>query len=134
MTQFIEFKRLPDPPASQLSNTLPSTTSLPHEELLFQPAPKAGKLPRANRLSILYHSRNRRLVMDAEILESLKVFHKEGRIEIVVNVNKEKDVTLKGILVSHTFLSRQSFVLIYLQVEALSEVTKSSPVSPHLVI
>ncbi|KJA13297.1 hypothetical protein HYPSUDRAFT_209668 [Hypholoma sublateritium FD-334 SS-4] len=113
MTQFIEFKRLPEPPASPLSNTLPSTTSLPHEELLFQPAPKAGKLPRANRLSILYHSRNRRLVMDAEILESLKVFHKEGRIEIVVNVHKEKDVTLKGILV-----------------EALSEVTKFNPLPP----
>lgn len=37
--------------------------------------------------------------MDAEGVESLKVFRKEGRIEIVVNVTKEKDNTLKGILV-----------------------------------
>ena len=41
--------------------------------------------------------------MDAEVVESKKVFRKEGRIEIFVNVTKEKDDTLKGILVRNVF-------------------------------
>lgn len=130
MTQLIEPEHLPEPPASPLSNTLPSTTSSPHEEAAIPTAPKAdlkaGKSPSANRLSISYHSGNRRLVMDAEVVQSLKVFRKEGRIEIVVNVTKEKDDTLKGILVRNVIFSLRSLVLIViLQVEALSEVTKS---------
>ena len=108
MTQPIEPEHLPEPPASPLSNTLPSTTSSPHEEVTIPTAPKAdlkaGKSPSANRLSISYHSGNRRLVMDAEVVESMKVFRKEGRIEIFVNVTKEKDDTLKGILVRNVFL------------------------------
>ena len=107
MTQPIEPEHLPEPPASPLSNTLPSTTSSPHEEAAIPTAPKAdlkaGKSPSANRLSISYHSGNRRLVMDAEVVESMKVFRKEGRIEIFVNVTKEKDDTLKGILVRNVF-------------------------------
>lgn len=105
MTQLIEPEHLPEPPASPLSNTLPSTTSSPHGDVTIPTAPKAdlksGKSPSANRLSISYSAGNRRLVMDAEVVESLKLFRKEGRIEITVKVAKEKDETLKGILVSH---------------------------------
>jgi 20S proteasome subunit alpha 6 len=107
MTQLIEpsqTEHLPEPPASPLSNTLPSTTSTsPYEEAAIPTGPKAdlkaGKTPSANRLSISYSRGNRRLVMDAEVVESLRLFREEGRIEIVMKLTKEKDDTLKGILV-----------------------------------
>jgi len=60
---------------------------------------KAEKTPSANRLSISYSRGNRRLVIDAEVVESLKVFRAEGRIEVSVKLEKDKADNLKGILV-----------------------------------
>jgi 20S proteasome subunit alpha 6 len=65
------------------------------------PDTKAGKTPSANRLSISYAGGNRRMVIDAEVVDSLKVFRQEGRIEVIMNINKEGDDGLKGILVCH---------------------------------
>jgi len=69
---------------------------------------KAGKTPSANRLSVSYARSNRRLVINAEAVETLKLFRQEGRIEVIVKVQKQEDGTLRGILT-----------------EGLSEVTKS---------
>ncbi|KAF8974674.1 hypothetical protein BDZ97DRAFT_1911835 [Flammula alnicola] len=101
MTQLIELpsqaEHFPEPPASPVSNTLLSTssTSTTYEDATLPTGPKAdsksGKIP--SQIDCPY----RILVAIAE-----------GRIEVVVNLTKEKDDSLKGILM-----------------EALSEVTKS---------
>ena len=49
------------------------------------------------------------MVIDAEVVDSLKVFRQEGRIEVIMNINKEGDDGLKGILVCHIQLSVPHF-------------------------
>ena len=60
---------------------------------------KTGKTPSANRLSVSYARSNRRLVINAEVVETLKLFRQEGRIEVIIKVQKLEDGTLRGILV-----------------------------------
>lgn len=60
---------------------------------------KAGNTPSANRLSISYARSNRRLAINAEVVETLKLFRQEGRIEVMIKVQKQEDGTLRGILV-----------------------------------
>ncbi|KAG6833825.1 hypothetical protein H0H87_011759 [Tephrocybe sp. NHM501043] len=109
-----EMDHLPEPPASPpTSNTLLSTSSTSTyggspTAPVAKPEIKTGRIPSANRLSISYAGGNRRLVVDAEAVESLKLFRQEGRIEVLVNVAKEGDDGLRGILV-----------------EGLSDLTKS---------
>lgn len=98
---------LPEPPASpQTSNdtliSLSSTSTVdePSTHTLAKTEVKTGKTPSANRLSISYAGGNRRLLVDAEVVESLKVFRQEGRIEVVILIDKEGQDGLKGILVS----------------------------------
>lgn len=62
-------------------------------------AADALKAPSANRLSISYASGTRRMVIDAEVVEKLKVFRSEARIEIHMKVAKDDD-RFSGILVS----------------------------------
>ncbi|KAF7313545.1 Proteasome endopeptidase complex [Mycena chlorophos] len=66
------------------------------------------KVPAANRLSISYEGGNRRLVLDAEIVEGMTLFRKEGRAEVKMNLVTDGDVGLKGVYM-----------------ETLSDVTKS---------
>ncbi|KAG5651708.1 hypothetical protein H0H81_007713 [Sphagnurus paluster] len=111
MTQ--EMDHLPEPPASPpTSNTLLSTSSTSTcgdspTAPVVKPELK-GKTPSANRLSISYAGGNRRLVVDAEVVESFKLFRQDGRIEVLLNIVKEGHDGLKGILV-----------------EGLSDLTKS---------
>ena len=57
----------------------------------------------ANRLAISYASASRRILIDAKIVDTLRVFRKEHRIEIEFNAEKGDDTELKGIIVStHT--------------------------------
>ncbi|RDB23253.1 hypothetical protein Hypma_009662 [Hypsizygus marmoreus] len=108
-----EVDHLPEPPASPptsntfLSGSSTSTFGDSPTVPLGKPV-KTGRTPSANRLSISYAGGNRRLVIDAEVVESLKVFRQEGRIEVLMNILKEGDDGLKGILV-----------------EGLSDLTKS---------
>jgi 20S proteasome subunit alpha 6 len=62
--------------------------------------PKEAKSASANRLSISYAGGNRRLVVDAEVIDTLTVFRSEGRIEVVMKVNKGEGTGFKGIYVS----------------------------------
>src|SRR5258708_9301667 len=64
---------------------------------------KTGKTPSANRLSVSYARSNRRLVINAEVVETLKLFLQEGRIEVVIKVQKQEDGSLRGILVGLLF-------------------------------
>jgi 20S proteasome subunit alpha 6 len=113
-TDFLEQEHLPEPPASPTSNTLLSTssgstygepgsqntsTSLSAPVSPMKVDGKAAKTPSANRLSISYAAGSRRLVVDAHVVEKLKVFRSEGRIEVAINVEKDSDNGLKGILV-----------------------------------
>ncbi|KAG6876490.1 hypothetical protein C0992_012795 [Termitomyces sp. T32_za158] len=95
---------LPEPPASPLVSTCGGSPTVSPRK----PETKPNRVPSANRLSISYAGGNRRLVVDAEVVESLKLFRQEGRIEVLLNVARDGDEGLKGILV-----------------EGLSELTKS---------
>lgn len=95
-------EHLPEPPASPASNTLSaSTLGDSSSQSPSKPDPKGTRTPSANRLSISYAGGNRRLVIDAEIVDKLQLFRQDGRIEVILNVEKEKDSeqSLKGIIV-----------------------------------
>jgi len=102
----LEFTENPTSPPS--SNTLLSTSSTSTfgespPVALTLPDVKAGRTPSANRLSISYAGGNRRMVIDSEVVDFLKVFRHEGRIEVIMSINKEGDDGLKGILVCSFF-------------------------------
>ncbi|KAF8845627.1 hypothetical protein BDN67DRAFT_961220 [Paxillus ammoniavirescens] len=105
-------EHLPEPPASPTSNTLLSTSSgSPYGESSHPQgtaSPKRGRTPSANRLSISYAAGSRRLVVDAEVVEYLRVYRAEGRIEVHMSLDKDDEDSLKGVLI-----------------EGLSEATKS---------
>lgn len=96
-----QLEHLPEPPPS------PAISSMAYEDsssFVSKGDTKAGKTPSANRLSVSYARSNRRLVINAEVVESLKLFRQEGRIEVIIKVQKQEDGTLRGILVG--FLCR----------------------------
>jgi len=87
-----------------LSNTQPSMSSATVlEDGAVASSTKADTkgptTPSANRLSISYARGNRRLVLDAGVVESLKLYRQEGRIDVVINLTEDNDKRLKGILV-----------------------------------
>lgn len=95
-------EHLPEPPASPTSNTAHSGTSnvsTVNADLPAKPV-AADRMPSANRLSISYAAGSRRLVIDAEVVDVLKVFRSEGRIEVVTNFERLGE-GFKGILVKH---------------------------------
>ena len=61
----------------------------------------------ANRLAISYASASRRILIDAKVVDTLRVFRKEHRIEIGFNIEKGDETEIKGIIVSahHSILS-----------------------------
>jgi len=107
-TQLIETttqqEHQPEPPAS------PGVSVITHEDShSASSVPKVDNkagTPSANRLSISYARSNRRLVVNAEVVETLKLFRQEGRIEVLIKVQKQEDGNLKGTLVS--LLSREN--------------------------
>ena len=60
---------------------------------------KTGRVASANRLSAAYAAGTRRMVIDAEIVESLKVHRAEARIELSMTVEKDEAGGYKGIMV-----------------------------------
>jgi 20S proteasome subunit alpha 6 len=53
-----------------------------------------------NRLAISYAAASRRIIINAEVVESLKVSRKDRRIEISMAVEKDDEMQLKGVVVS----------------------------------
>ena len=58
----------------------------------------AERTPSSNRLSISYASGNRRLVIDSDVVTSLKLFRQASKIEVVLDLSKANN-GLKGVLV-----------------------------------
>ena len=98
-------EHLPEPPASPTSNTAFSGTSngsATQADLPPKPVLSGSRQPSPNRISISYVGGTKRLVIDAEIVDNLKVFRAEGRIEVRMNVERSGN-GFKGILVSVYF-------------------------------
>ena len=62
-----------------------STVDSQDEESTFTPG-----VPSTNRLSILYEDSSRRLCFDAAAVEKVRIFREEGKIEVVLDVTREK--------------------------------------------
>jgi 20S proteasome subunit alpha 6 len=92
----LQLEHLPEPPASPAISSMACEDS---SSLIPKGDSKAGNTPSANRLSISYARSNRRLAINAEVVETLKLFRQEGRIEVMIKVQKQEDGTLRGILV-----------------------------------
>ncbi|KAJ3867650.1 hypothetical protein EV359DRAFT_33995 [Lentinula novae-zelandiae] len=105
-------EHLPEPPASPVSNTLLSTSSSStYGDSNSHKSDKdklATQAPSANRLSISYSNGNRRMVINAEVVDKMEIYRSEGRIEAKMKIHRNPDNTIQGILV-----------------EGLSDVTKS---------
>ena len=90
-------------------------------------ASQAGKTKAlsANRLAISYASASRRILIDAMVVDVLRVFRKEHRIEIGLSIEKGDEAEIKGIVVSTDCYPFDFGILIHsAQVEVLSEATK----------
>lgn len=90
--------------SSQTSPTLMAssvTTVAASEELVPQIKVEAegSHVPSANRLSISYAAGTRRMVINAGVVDKLKVFRSDARIEVHMNISEDSG-RLKGILVS----------------------------------
>jgi 20S proteasome subunit alpha 6 len=57
------------------------------------------RMPSANRLSIFYAAGKKRLVINAEIVEKLKIHRSDGLVEITLRVKKDEVNELNGIIV-----------------------------------
>jgi len=113
-----------DPARDSLS---PTSTLLTAGQELGDSALQAGetKTLSANRLAISYASASRRILIDAKIVDTLRVFRKEHRIEISFNVEKGDETELKGIVVcTHHSLFKFGALIGVIQVEILSDATK----------
>ncbi|KZT26886.1 hypothetical protein NEOLEDRAFT_1131354 [Neolentinus lepideus HHB14362 ss-1] len=87
---------------------------------------KGPKMPSANRLSISYAAGSRRLVVDAEIVDKLKVFRAEARVEVSISVDREEPDELKGILIEGLSDTTRS----YLPLPSLSNSADSDATLP----
>lgn len=101
-----EAEHLLSPTTSTATLTLPSVDSTAHpddgpaEPPVVKSEHAGTTLPSANRLSISYAAATRRLVIDAGVVEKLKVFRQEARIEVHMNISKDEMGKFRGILVS----------------------------------
>jgi 20S proteasome subunit alpha 6 len=92
-------------PASSDTSTLVSTSSASvYGEDNRRSSTKAEsqssiRTPSANRLSISYAAGTKRLVINAEIVEKLKIHRSDGRVEITLRVEKDEVNELNGIIV-----------------------------------
>lgn len=89
--------------ASQYSTTLisvnQSTSLSDHPNLLSKTDGKSGKTASANRLSISYAGGTRRMVIDAKVVQKIKVFRADGRIEVLFDILPEGENSWQGIVV-----------------------------------
>ncbi|OBZ71914.1 hypothetical protein A0H81_08263 [Grifola frondosa] len=86
---------------------------------------KSGKTPSANRLSVSYAAGTRRMVVDAEVVDKLRVFRAEGRIEVSMNISSDDHGGFKGILIEGYSEATASYVPL-----EVTENTESDPTVP----
>ena len=126
-TQAVFTEHPASPPSSNTLLSTSSTSTFGESPPMGQTLSdvKAGRTPSANRLSISYAGGNRRMVVDAEVVDSLKVFRHQGRIEVIINISQDGDDGLKGILVCHYPSLPRTILNFIVQLEGLSDTTKS---------
>jgi 20S proteasome subunit alpha 6 len=87
------------------TSTLVSTSTASIYDEANRPSPAKAesqssiRTPSANRLSISYAGGTKRLVINAEIVEKLKIHRSDGRVEITLRVEKDQVDELNGIIV-----------------------------------
>lgn len=86
--------------SSPSSAVIAEPTSTVNDDNASAPVQSGDKVPSANRLSISYAGASRRMVIDAAVVSKLKVFRREARIEVHLNIAKDTPGHFKGILVS----------------------------------
>lgn len=120
ITDSAQSEHLPEPPASPTLLSTPSNSDAGGNGMKAESSPAGGavkaRVPSANRISISYAGGNRRLVIDAEVVQSMKVLRQAGMVEVVMDVTKFNENELKGILF-----------------EVLSDTTKSYTALPALL-
>ena len=83
-----------------ISGSTTSTCGEPNHRVPFKTEPKSDvRTPSANRLSISYAAGTKRLVINAEIVEKLKIYRSDGQVEIQLRVEKDDVNELHGIIV-----------------------------------
>ncbi|KAJ7591369.1 hypothetical protein C8J56DRAFT_935335 [Mycena floridula] len=117
-TQPEDMEHLPEPPASSSSASVSGDIS--------KSDAKEERIPSANRLSVSYAGGHRRLVIDAEVVESLRVFRAKGRIEIQIKMEGETADALKGILVEGVSDVTKS----YTPLQIISGIAETDPTVP----
>ena len=89
--------------SSDTSTLLSRSTVSTYGELNRSPikteAQRGVRTPSANRLSISYAAGTKRLVINSEIVEKLKILRSDGRVEISLRVEKDDVNELNGIIV-----------------------------------
>ncbi|TRM68411.1 hypothetical protein BD626DRAFT_481639 [Schizophyllum amplum] len=84
----------PHAPDGDVQMAGPTTQTAPSLKKTDAPV----RTPSANRLSISYAGGTRRLIVDADIVQHLKLYRKEGRMEVLINIERNGD-DVRGILV-----------------------------------
>lgn len=110
----MEATQLLEPPESHDADHPSETSSVTLKASPATPAPASEEpapavkseadgahVPSANRLSISYAAGTRRMVIDAGVVEKLKVFRSDARIEVHMTISEDNG-HLKGILVEGT--------------------------------
>jgi 20S proteasome subunit alpha 6 len=92
------------PTCSDTSTLVSTSTASIYDEANRSSPGKADsqssiRTPSANRLSISYAAGTKRLVINAEIVEKLKIHRSDGRVEITLRVEKDQANELNGIIV-----------------------------------
>ncbi|KAJ7774216.1 hypothetical protein DFH07DRAFT_901769 [Mycena maculata] len=105
-TQEEEATQIDEPPPSLTGSATSTTYGEAYQPV--KPEARGPKAPAANRLSISYEGGNRRIVFDAEVVDTITLFRREARAEVCMNLISDGETGFKGILM-----------------ETLSEVTKS---------
>ncbi|KAJ6539048.1 hypothetical protein B0H19DRAFT_1176884, partial [Mycena capillaripes] len=105
-TQELVATQADEPPPSLTVSATSTTYGDAYQPV--KPESKGPKVPAANRLSISYEGGNRRIVFDAEVVDTITLFRREARAEVRMNLVSDGETGFKGILM-----------------ETLSEVTKS---------
>ncbi|KAL0574319.1 hypothetical protein V5O48_007630 [Marasmius crinis-equi] len=109
-----DLEHLPEPPASPMSNTFVSTSSSStFGENMSQHShtssdKKHTRTPSANRISISYAGGDRRLIIDSEVCNDMKIYRAEGRIEVQMKI-KPDDEGIEGILMESLSDSNNTF-------------------------
>lgn len=101
----------PEPPASPasqdnscqqlLSQSINGTSNVNSQDSIGEKSPSSPRrLLSPNRVSISYASGARRILIDAQIVETVKIWRGVGKIEIILSLERQGDLNFKGLVVS----------------------------------